>query len=91
MIGTCEICGNECFVYMRHHVFFGTANRKLSEKWGMVAILCPDCHQNGPRAVHKCREEDLKLKRKYQAVFEEKHGTREEFMKIFGKNYREDL
>jgi len=86
MIGTCEICGKECFAYMRHHVFFGTANRKLSEKWGMVAILCPDCHQNGENAVHRRRETDLRLKEKYQRKFEEEH-TRTLFMVTFGRNY----
>ena len=85
MIGTCEICGRERQIN-RHHVFFGSANRKLSEKWGMVAILCPDCHQNGKNAVHRCRDTDLRLKEKYQRKFEEEH-TREEFRAIFGRSY----
>jgi len=85
MTGICELCGREGQTNI-HHVYFGTANRKLSDKWGMVAMLCPDCHQNGPRAVHHCRETDLILKRRYQAKFEEEH-TREEFRKIFGKSW----
>lgn len=85
MNGVCELCGREGQTNI-HHVYFGTANRKLSDKWGMVAMLCPDCHQNGPRAVHHCRETDLILKRRYQAKFEEEH-TRTMFMTIFGRNY----
>jgi len=81
----CELCGRDAYC-THHHVYFGTANRKLSDKWGMVAMLCPDCHQNGPRAVHHCRETDLILKRRYQRKFEEEH-TREEFRKIFGKSW----
>jgi ribosome-binding protein aMBF1 (putative translation factor) len=81
----CELCGREGQTN-EHHVFFGTANRKQSTKYHMVARLCPDCHQNGPRAVHRCRETDLILKRRYQAKFEEEH-TREEFRKIFGKSW----
>jgi len=85
MTGTCELCGREGCV-TRHHVYFGSANRRLSEKWGMVAMLCPDCHQNGPHAVHRCRETDLMIKRKYQRIFEETH-TRVLFIGIFGRNY----
>jgi len=82
---TCEICGRdvEC---ARHHVFFGSANRKLSERWGMVARLCPFCHQYGPRAVHRCRETDLMLKREYQRIFEANYPD-ESFIAIFGRNY----
>ena len=82
---TCELCGRDTACH-RHHCFYGTANRRLSEKYGLVARLCPDCHQNAPHAVHRCRDTDLMLKRKYQRIFEEKH-TREEFRKVFGKSY----
>lgn len=81
---TCEICGR--YPTEVHHVFFGTANRKLSEKWGMVARLCPKCHKDGKLAAHRCRETDLMLKMRYQRIFEETH-SREEFVKIFGRNY----
>lgn len=40
--------------------------------------------------VHFNRELDLKLKRECQAKFEETH-SREEFMKIIGKNYLDYL
>ena len=82
---TCELCGRET-TCARHHVYFGNANRKLSEKWGMVAWLCPECHQHGANAVHRNRFSDLKLKRKYQRIFEERYPN-ESFIKIFGRNY----
>jgi predicted RNA-binding Zn-ribbon protein involved in translation (DUF1610 family) len=81
----CEICGRQCEC-ARHHVFFGSANRKLSEKYNMVAWLCPDCHQYGPRAVHRCREADLILKQRYQRIFEAEHGSAV-FMEVFKRNY----
>lgn len=81
----CELCGanTEC---VRHHVFFGTANRKLSEKWGMVSWLCPGCHNMSNRGVHFNRENDLILKQRYQRIFEAEHGS-VEFMQIFGRSY----
>lgn len=81
----CEICGRYDYL-VRHHVFFGTANRKQSEKWCMVARLCSKCHTDGEGAVHRCRATDLALKERYQRKFEQTH-TREEFMKIFGRNW----
>lgn len=82
---TCEICGRYGELAL-HHVYFGTANRRLSDKWGMVAWLCPFCHTLGPRAVHRCRETDLMLKQRYQEIFEQRYPE-ESFVKIFGRNY----
>lgn len=69
-----------------HHIFYGTANRKLSEKYGLKIWLCPKHHRTGEEAAHRNREIDLEYKRMAQTIFEETH-TREEFLKIFGKNY----
>lgn len=80
----CELCGRPYTV--RHHVFFGTANRRISEQEGMVAWLCPACHTDGALAVHRCRMTDLRLKRRYQEIFEQTH-TREEFRAKFGRSY----
>lgn len=85
MDGYCEICKYRRAEH-RHHVFFGTANRRKSEKWKMVAKLCLMCHEIEPTSVHRCRETDLMLKRKYQAIFEAEHGH-ELFMQEFGRNY----
>ena len=76
----CELCGRTAI--HRHHVMFGAKNRKWSEKYGLVASLCLECHQ----FVHSNRAMDLRLKERYQSVFEVTH-SREEFMKIFGRSY----
>ena len=70
----------------KHHVFYGTANRRLSEKWGYWVWLC-ERHHTGNVGVHFCRDLDLKLKQYTQECFETTSGTREEFRAIFGKSY----
>lgn len=81
----CFICHSERNLEV-HHVFFGTANRKQSEKHGLIVPLCPDCHR-GPKGVHHNKELDLRIKQLAQIEFE-KNFSYEEFMKVFGKNYR---
>lgn len=70
-----------------HHCLHGTANRKLSEKYGLKVYLCHRCHRTGEYAVHRNRETDLRLIRTAQKIFEIQVGSREEFIRIFGKNY----
>lgn len=69
-----------------HHVFFGSANRKLSDKYGLVVPLCPDCHR-GRNGVHNNYQLDLYIKRYAQLQFEKEYSF-EKFMEVFGKNYR---
>ena len=76
-----------------HHIFYGSANRALSEAYGLKVYLCSMHHQyafgNNPDAIHgnpTSSDTDLMLKRIAQRKFEEDH-TREDFVKIFGKNY----
>ena len=81
----------ECFVCKTtsnlhdHHIFFGNANRKLSEKYGYKVWLC-QAHHTGNNGVHFNRRLDLYLKAIAQVKFEQEH-TREEFIKTFGKSY----
>lgn len=81
----CYVCGTEQYLH-RHHIFFGRANRKLSEKYGLTVWLCGRHHNLSDEGVHFNRELDLYIKQTGQKAFERKH-TREEFMQIFGKNY----
>lgn len=83
---SCLICGSE--VVEAHHVFGGWANRKQSDKYGLIVYLCPE-HHRGENGVHHNRHFDLMLKKEAQLVFEEDVGTRLEFMKIFGRSYLE--
>ena len=81
----CFLCGSTNNIEI-HHVFFGTANRKLSDKYKLVVPLCA-FHHRGNNSVHMNRELDLMLKEVAQTHFEKKIGSREDFIKIFGRNY----
>lgn len=83
--GVCYLCGTEGYTH-KHHVFDG-ANRKLSEKNGLYVYLCPYCHTLGKEAVHNDIETMRQIQREGQQDFEEKIGTRELFMRTFGRNY----
>lgn len=82
----------ECWVCRRknnlasHHVFFGTANRKKSEEWGLKVWLCFNCH-TGRNGVHFNPSLDKRLKVMAQEEFEKRYGH-EKFMEEFGKNWR---
>lgn len=71
----------------RHHVL-GGYNRNASEKYGLWVWLTWDRHiANSPyRTPHNDPEIDMMLKQQAQREFEKTH-TREEFMKVFGRNY----
>ena len=70
----------------KHHFMHGTANRKLAERYGLWAYLCPYHHQDGPESVHKCSDTDLMLMRIAQERFENAYGH-DKWMEVFGKNY----
>lgn len=44
-------------------------------------------HNMSNEGVHFNKELDLKFKRMAQKDFEESHGTREDFIKEFGRSY----
>lgn len=72
----------------RHHIF-GSANRKLSEKYGLVVYLCGDrCHRNGDYAAHR-NADTAELLHRYgqKKAMREQGWTVEQFRNVFGKNY----
>lgn len=71
----------------RHHIFYGPYRNK-SEEYGFVIPLASQLHEFEPESVHGNPNQglDLQLKQMAQKYFEEHYGTREEFIKIFGKN-----
>lgn len=80
----CCICGRP---YPQiHHCYFGTANRKISDKYGFIIPLCQE-HHTGDSGVHQYRELDLTFKRMGQEIFEDEIGSRDEFRRLFGKSY----
>lgn len=80
----CFVCGNiyaEC-----HHVLFGSFQKKYCTKYKLYLPLC-GYHHRGNEGPHMNYEKNLEYKRMAQKYYEEKIGSREQFMSEFGKNY----
>lgn len=83
----CYVCGTTQWLE-EHHIFEGTANRKLSEKYGLKIWLCHRHHNEVPDGIHFDEQMRERIKQKAQKIFMQKKGkTIEEFIQIFGKNY----
>ena len=80
----CYFCG-KTFGLECHHILGGTANRKLSEKYGLKVWLCQKHHTGKDGAQYDPKLNKL-LKMDAQTAFERTH-THTEWMQIFGKNY----
>ena len=82
----------ECYISHRtdnlesHHIF-GGSNRKLSEKYKLKVWLTHDWHNEPPYGVHHNKELMQKLHEVGQRYYEEHYGTREDFLREFGRNY----
>lgn len=87
MKGKCFLCGR--YTPTEIHHIFGGANRTHSERYGLTVHLCHYCHNEPPNGVHFNAKRMRYLRQIGQLEFERYH-TREEFMRIFGKNYLED-
>lgn len=74
----------------KHHIFFGSGDRPVSEKHGFWIWLRHDHHIEDSKfdTPHNCEALDDMLKRTCQAKYEETH-SRAEFMKLIGRNYLE--
>ena len=78
----------KCFICRRygpehvHHCLHG-CYRKLADKYGLKVHLCVSCHM----LLHDKGRYDRELEAIAQEAFEEKY-SHEEFMKLFGKNWR---
>ena len=86
--GWCYLCDKQGPTE-EHHIF-GGPNRRLSEEYGLKVDLCRECHQTGAAAVHRNKETMQMLHELGQQAFENQIGSRDGFMKIFGRNYIED-
>ena len=91
--GTCFLCKwfddnyYKPAVVQEHHIF-GGPNRKYSEATGLKVYLCLSHHLYGKEAAHSNKEIMRLLHQEGQRAFE-RNNTREEFVRIFGKNYLE--
>ena len=81
---TCMFTGSP---YIERHHVFGGANKGLSEKYGYIAPLRYDLHPNGANKGADASDIDTILKQKCQQHYETHHGTRDQFIKEFGKSY----
>lgn len=80
---------NDCFLcngpsHNTHHVIYGTANRKLSDKYGLTVRLCYECH--GMVHEYPLSEQAIGLKTAAQVAFIREY-PKLDFRKIFGRNY----
>ena len=89
-MNTCWLCGaNGCADPLDKHHIFGGANRKKSDRMGLVVYLCHNrCHIFGKNAVHQNKETMLKLHKygQQKAMLENDWNTAR-FIAEFGKNY----
>ena len=79
----CYICGHRGNTEV-HHMMHGS-RRAMAEQYGLKVHLCRRCHA----ALHDAGQYERDLETLAQETFERDH-TRAEWMRIFGKNYRED-
>ena len=75
--GLCEYCNTWSYKLDPHEIY-GGSNRRRSIENGFVILLCRKCHENENIL------QELKIKK--QKEFEQEH-SREEFIRIIGKNY----
>lgn len=89
--GTCYMCKLLHDDWTRkelheHHVFGGTANRELSERYGLKVYLCVEHHLTGQEAVHTNKKSMDLVRRHGQDAFERNYPEMD-FVEVFGKNY----
>ena len=68
----------------RHHLIGGTANRRISDYYGLVVDLCGECH----RRAHTNSDLYLILHQYGEKKWlKEQNATVDDFIRVFGKNY----
>ena len=73
-----------------HHAIGGWGKRDLSEKYGLKVRLCFLHHRVGRMAVHNNITLNRILQRAAQSAFEKAHPELD-FIKIFGRNYKDGV
>ena len=81
----CLVCGTPISLH-RHHIFYGTANRKLSEQYGLWVYLCGRHHNMSNEGVHFNKKLDASLKMLGVKAFKREYPELD-FVKIFGRSY----
>ena len=81
----CFFCGSQKGL-QRHHIYAGS-RRAASEKYGLWVWLCLEHHTGSNYSVHTCKRLNDYLQERGQREFEKQIGTREDFIKIFGRSF----
>ena len=86
-LNTCLITGDskEAGAAIEIHHIFGAANKANSEKYGFIMPVRNDWHKLESYSLHQDIELKNYWKRKCQTYWLENIGTKEEFIKVFGK------
>ena len=72
----------------KHHIFFGTANRKKSDKDGCWIWLCGIHHNLSNAGIHFDKEYDLKIKKLTEEKWLEYYDEDvKSFINRYGRNY----
>lgn len=82
----CFICGTAYDLHV-HHCIYGSANRKLSDQYGLTIHLCR-MHHTGSSGIHFNKALDDQVKKLAQERFEEVYGANKSFVEIFGRNFK---
>ena len=85
----CFFCGRTGHLE-EHHLLSGTSNRDNSEDYGLKVYICNNCHFLHSKGIVKINDVEIKesdIKAFAQRKWEETYGSREEFIKIFGKSW----
>ena len=82
----CYRCGTTIGLE-KHHIFYGSANRRLSEEDGCFIYLCRQ-HHTGMGGVHYNPKVDATIKERCERKYCEVYGKSiADFVKRYGKNY----
>ena len=83
---SCYICGRIDSLTV-HHCIFGS-KRKLADEDGLTVKLCASCHEAIQHPTNKFDQSmQNALKKIAQEKWEEKYGTREDFIRRYKKSY----
>lgn len=81
----CYICG--AIDVEKHHIFFGTAKRRISDTEGCWLWLCPE-HHRGSSGVHSDNNLSRRIQIKCEQEWIRRNKSDEEgFRRVFGRNY----
>lgn len=83
----CYVCGAKSPLH-RHHIFHGSANRRLSEEYGCWVYLCAHHHNASNHSVHYDHKMDIWLKAECQERWEALFGSTDDFISVFGRSYK---